>query len=209
MTDVKSIITAKIDWRERRGAATREQLLDAAVKSIVKHGYAKLSTTMVADAAKVSRGAMLHHFPSKKILIHETVKHLFEKRLTAFEKMVLNIPKGGDLVEESIKVYWQQINHPYFIAFFELTVAARTDENLLKILLPYQEALNSRGLELAGKLFPEVPRETLSLGLAMSQAVMEYLALQRIRSTQTETDKRLIEFMEQEIRSLYDITPLD
>lgn len=197
--------TTKIDWRERRGAATREQILDAAVRAIVRHGYAALTTTMIAETANVSRGAMLHHFPSKEVIIRETIKYLFEKRMGAFEKMVGNIPVTGDRIRHSIEIFWKQVNHPYFIAFFELTVAARTDKALLEMLAPCQQALDERGLELAEALFPELERERLALGLALSQAVMESLAFQRIRRQPRETDKKLIEYLEQQIRALYNL----
>ncbi|HEY8351167.1 MAG TPA: TetR/AcrR family transcriptional regulator [Sphingomonadales bacterium] len=195
--------TTKIDWRERRGAATREQILDAAVRAIVRHGYAALTTTMIADTANVSRGAMLHHFPSKDVIIRETIKYLFEKRMGAFRKMVGEIPAKDDRIRHSIEIFWKQVNHPYFIAFFELTVAARTDKSLLEMLAPCQKALEERGLELAQALFPEVDRDRLALGLALSQAVMESLAFQRIRRQPTEADKRLIAYLEEQIRSLY------
>ncbi len=199
----------RIDWRERRGAATREQILDAAVRSIVKHGYASLTTTMIADTAEVSRGAMLHHFPSKEAIIREMVRHLFEKRMAAFEKMVKTVPDEDSRIKNSIRIFRDQVNHPYFIAFFELTVAARTDTTLLDMLRPCQEALEARGLELATSLFPEVSPDRIALGMALSQAVMENIALQHLSRNSNATDDRLIEFLEHQISDLYNLPGKD
>lgn len=193
----------KVGWRERRGAATRKQILDVTVRSIVNVGYAALTTTMIADSAQVSRGAMLHHFPSKEAIMHDTVRYLFERRLSAFEKTVNAIPRVGDRIKASIEAFWKQVSHPYFIAFFELTVAARTDKGLLEILAPCQQALDERGLDLAQALFPEVDRNRLALGMALSQGIIEHLAVQRIQRKSSELDRRLLEYLEQQIRELY------
>lgn len=202
MAEPKSEKT-KIDWRQRRGAVTRNQILDATIRCIVKYGYGALTTTMIADAAQVSRGAMLHHFPTKDVIVHETVRYLFEKRLNAFEKMVTAIPRDGNRVHNAIEVFWKQVNHPYFIAFFELTVAARTDKALLDTLAPCLRGLDERGVDLAQSLFPELDRDRLALGMALSQGVIEHLALQQIQQNPAASDLRLIQYLEQQITRLY------
>jgi AcrR family transcriptional regulator len=198
----------RVDWRQRRGTATKNQILDATVRCIVKHGYGALTTTMIADAAQVSRGAMLHHFPSKEIIVHETIRYLFKRRMHAFEKMVEAIPRSGDLVHDSIEVFWKQVHHPYFIAFFELTVAARTDKALLETLAPCLQALDERGLDLAEALFPNVDRSRLALGMALSQGIIEHLALQHIQQKSDRNDKSLISYLEHQIRILYQLDGL-
>ena len=103
-------------------------------------------------------------------------------------------------------IFWDQVHHPYFTAFFELTVAARTDRSLLAVMAPCQEALEARSLELAQELFPELDPARLRLGLALSQAIMESLALQLIRRKPNELDTRLIDYLEQQIQALYGIS---
>ena len=44
----------------------RARLLEATVELLVERGYAGTSTTLVSERAGVSRGAQLHHFPTKK-----------------------------------------------------------------------------------------------------------------------------------------------
>ena len=52
---------------ERR-AATRAKLIDAARDHFVRAGFEAAHTTQILADAGVSRGAMYHHFPSKKAL---------------------------------------------------------------------------------------------------------------------------------------------
>ena len=58
----------------------RERLLGAAVDCLIERGYAGTSTTLVSERAGVSRGAQLHHFPSKADLLVAAVEHLAEVR---------------------------------------------------------------------------------------------------------------------------------
>jgi len=52
-----------------RSEATRKQLLEAAAKLIRQKGFGGLRTIEVASMAGVSRGALMHHFPSKHALV--------------------------------------------------------------------------------------------------------------------------------------------
>ena len=58
----------------------RARLLEATVDCLVERGFAGTSTTLVSERAGVSRGAQLHHFPTKNDLVVAAVEHLTEVR---------------------------------------------------------------------------------------------------------------------------------
>ena len=58
----------------------RARLLEATVECLVERGFAGTSTTLVSERAGVSRGAQLHHFPTKNDLVVAAVEHLTEVR---------------------------------------------------------------------------------------------------------------------------------
>ncbi len=58
----------------------RARLLDATVELLVERGFAGTTTTLVSERAGVSRGAQLHHFPTKNDLVVAAVEHLTEVR---------------------------------------------------------------------------------------------------------------------------------
>ncbi len=55
--------------QEERSTVTRDALVRAAIDLIIKSGYAATTTNLVADRARVSRGALQHHFKSRDELI--------------------------------------------------------------------------------------------------------------------------------------------
>ena len=60
----------------------RKQLLDAAMKLIRQKGFGGLRTIEVASVAGVSRGALLHHFPSKHALVVAVLTYVNEVTFT-------------------------------------------------------------------------------------------------------------------------------
>ena len=70
-----------ISWQAQKSAMTRDRILDATINCFINLGYTNVTTAKVASTAGVSRGAMLHHFPSKTELIQAAVEYLHGKLL--------------------------------------------------------------------------------------------------------------------------------
>jgi AcrR family transcriptional regulator len=58
----------------------RQRLLEATTKVLRLRGYAGLRTEEVSEVAGVSRGAQLHHFPTKDSLVYATTEYIFKSR---------------------------------------------------------------------------------------------------------------------------------
>ncbi|WP_159982241.1 MULTISPECIES: TetR/AcrR family transcriptional regulator [unclassified Novosphingobium] len=151
-----------------KAAQTRSRLIDATVRSLVKHGYANTTTPRVAQEAGLSRGAMMHHFENGAALIKATIVELHEKRLRAFRRAA---EKPEHDVDTLVETYWGQVQKPAFIAFHELAMAARTDKDLAGIMLPLQEEFRERFNAQAEVLFPEWRVDPVGFDLAMNLSV--------------------------------------
>ena len=73
--------------QDERSAETRKRLLDATVDCLFERGYAGTTTAEIAGRAGFSKGAQLHHFPTKEKLVISALEYLFELRLAAREHM--------------------------------------------------------------------------------------------------------------------------
>src|SRR5579885_518127 len=115
---------------QERAVATRAALLDASLECLVERGYAATTTIETARRAGVSRGAQLHHFPTKAELLTAAVEHLLSRRLAEFRKAMANLEPGADRVDSAIDLLWSMFQGPTFVAWAELWMAARTDPEL-------------------------------------------------------------------------------
>ena len=62
-------MTQTIGRRERKKAATRKSLADAALRLFLDRGYDQVSIRDIAEAADVSTTTLFKHFPSKEALV--------------------------------------------------------------------------------------------------------------------------------------------
>ena len=119
-----------ISWQAQKSAMTRDRILDAAINCFVELGYTNVTTAKVASSAGVSRGAMLHHFPSKTELIQAAVEYLHDKLLQDYTRRVSSIPaawKGKKRRRGGLDAYWEHLTGDLFVVYHELCVASRTD----------------------------------------------------------------------------------
>jgi AcrR family transcriptional regulator len=137
-----------------RSAATREQLLNAALDCLVELGYGGTTTTVVADRAGVSRGAQLHHFPTRAALVAAAVEHLFRGLTEEYQRGFAALPPGSDRLREAIALLWSMFTEARYVAVLELYTAARTDDVLRKQLRPIAERHEANVRELARRYFP-------------------------------------------------------
>ncbi len=191
-------------WQAQKSAATRNLIIEAAIKCFVELGYARTTTTAIADKAGLSRGAMLHHFPSKVDIVRAAVEHLHAKRLKAFRRAAQLTPTASDRIRANLDAYWQHVRHPMFVAFFELVVAARTDPELGRILRPAQEAFEQEWHRTAREVFTEwnTDDETFDVALDLTRYVLEGMAISFLVHKETERDRRVVDYLEGKLREL-------
>lgn len=65
----------------QRSEEMRRRLLDAAVQLLRQRGYVGFRVAEVCNIAGVSRGAQLHHFPTKESLVVAAIEHVFQRTL--------------------------------------------------------------------------------------------------------------------------------
>ena len=124
-----------------RSAATRARLLDAAIASLVELGWAGTTTTVVAERAGVSRGAQLHHYPTRGDLVLAAVDHLATRRAEEVRREAAALPSGRDRTYRVLELLADFSTGPLYVAALEVWVAARTDEVLRTALVPLEARL--------------------------------------------------------------------
>jgi len=197
--------TQNTSWQAQKSAATRKLIIEAAIGCFVDLGYGRTTTMRIAEAAGLSRGAMLHHFPSKIDIVKAAVEELHAKRLKAFRKSILQAPVAGKgRVHVAVQAYWQHVRHPTFVAFFELSVAARTDPELEAILKPAQAAFDAEWYRTAAEAFPEWQSDPAAFDLALdlSRYLLEGMAVSFLTHEESEREQHVLDYLEAQLRAL-------
>jgi len=139
--------------QQQRRDETRRALLDAAVESLIEVGFARTTTLEVQRRADVSRGALLHHFPSKAELLVAAVDHLAEMRARELKLLSAQLPEGRARTDAVLALLWACFSGTFFQVAMELRTAARTDPELRPVLAAAEKALRERIIAQARTLF--------------------------------------------------------
>jgi AcrR family transcriptional regulator len=130
--------------QQQRRDETRRALLDAVVESLIEVGFSRTTTLEVQRRADVSRGALLHHFPSKAELLVAAVDHLAEMRARELKLLAGQLPEGKSRNDAVIGLLWQCFSGAFFQVAMELRTAARTDPELRPVLAAAERSLRDR-----------------------------------------------------------------
>lgn len=164
-----------------RSAITRIRLLDATVESLVEKGWSGTSTTEVVRRAGVSRGAQVHHYPTKEDLVLAAVEHLLDRRRFDFRAAFDRVAPDQRTPGVALEQLWTVCYGDTFEAWLELAVAARTDPALHRRFLELQERFLESSVAAFQELFPEVTDEAFArLGLRLAFCILDGLAVNRI-----------------------------
>jgi AcrR family transcriptional regulator len=173
--------------QQQRREETRRALLDAAVESLIEVGFARTTTLEVQRRADVSRGALLHHFPSKAELLVAAVDHLAEMRARELKSLSSQLPPegsdgsdgagrrghsehgpGGDARSGAVlDLLWQCFSGTFFKVSMELRTAARTDPELRRVLTVAERSLRDRIVAQSRTLFGRAVAEHAGLERAL------------------------------------------
>ncbi|MCA0042203.1 TetR/AcrR family transcriptional regulator [Celeribacter litoreus] len=113
-----------------RSQETRNKVCEATLKALVEVGYEQISTTLIAQKANVSRGALTHQFPTRNDMLVAAFERLVEGWRDGYP-FSLDPDKTQLKVDELIDALWQNIfADGRYIAAMELMLAARQDNDL-------------------------------------------------------------------------------
>jgi AcrR family transcriptional regulator len=112
------------------------------MRLFAEQGYHPATNAVIAEAAGLTRGAMLYHFPTREALLEAAIPFIQAERARSFERVAKEMPNGADRTDHAIESYWRLLHEPAFVAFGELEAAARTDERLRARLRDAQAAFD-------------------------------------------------------------------
>lgn len=186
--------TAVVDGELAKSGVTRRRIMDGAVRCLAELGYAATTTTEVAKAADLTRAAMLYHFPSRMALIEATVHYVTKRRLDMYEAAMAAIPHDRDYFIRAIDIGWEQLQTPEFLAFTELSLAARSDRELAAVFGPALAEYDRARRVTAQRLFPpgQVDVPLFDLRNDIITVLLEGLAQQRDLAFDVDRRRRMI-----------------
>ncbi|MEU8034314.1 TetR/AcrR family transcriptional regulator [Streptomyces sp. NPDC049099] len=109
-----------VSRRDRKKAATRQAIADAALQLFLEHGYDQVGIRDIADAADVSTATVFKHFSGKEALVFDQDQDRESELIAAVRER----PRGQsilDALRQHVLDTWPSIEaHPQAAAFTNL-----------------------------------------------------------------------------------------
>jgi AcrR family transcriptional regulator len=190
----------------RKSAAMRRTILEAAMDCLANYGYARTTTQLIRRIAHISRGTLLHHYPSRTDLIKAVIEYAFYKRMKSFVEGVKHLSAQERVrLNLGIRNSWQQLATREYQVYLELHMAARTDAELRGIFIPLARQYDHVWRENVAPLYPEwSSRRLFDLGSEFTRSVLEGLRLNSDIWNNPENEVVLVEFVSQLLIMLRD-----
>ena len=188
-----------------RSATTSAGLIAATITALYERGYAATSTTHVADLAQVSRGAMLHHYPTKVHLMAATVYAIYESDIAAYDATLSHVGDQDDRLGLLIDTAWSRFKSPGGMAQTEIWMATRSDPELCAAVMPVHAAIvRQSGKALKWVLEDRVEDKALKIEHILTYLVsaLRGLSIQRILGSPEDELTTSVNLIKVTIRSI-------
>jgi AcrR family transcriptional regulator len=104
----------KTSRRQDFSSSTKRALLDNATQLFADRGYAGTSLDEVVAAARVTKGALYHHFPSKLALFESVFDRLQEKTTREIEKKISRAKDPWERAQVGLQAFLDVCREPHF-----------------------------------------------------------------------------------------------
>jgi AcrR family transcriptional regulator len=141
--------------KERREGTIRK-LLEAATDTLIDVGYAEASVQRICVRAEVSQGALFRHFATRDALMVAVVEDVGARILARYRERFLSVPAGEATIETAIRLVRDACRSRLNQAWYELSIAARTNPNLRQHLEPVARRYHEDIAVAAGELLPDL-----------------------------------------------------
>jgi AcrR family transcriptional regulator len=150
-----SPVPARRTQQERREGTIRK-LLDAATETLIDVGYAEASVQRICDRAEVSQGALFRHFATREDLMVAVGADVGARILEHYTKKFAAAAKRDGDIEAALRLVRDACRSRLNQAWYELELAARTNDNLRKALEPVLRRYFTDITGLARELVPDI-----------------------------------------------------
>jgi AcrR family transcriptional regulator len=106
--------TTKTSRRQDYSSSTKRALLDSATTLFTDHGYAGTSLDEVVAAARVTKGALYHHFPSKLALFENVFLRVQEETTTEISRAINTSKDPWERAQTGLEKFLEVCRQPEF-----------------------------------------------------------------------------------------------
>ncbi|MDB5444518.1 MAG: hypothetical protein JWP86_872 [Phenylobacterium sp.] len=189
-----------------RSAETQRKLIDAAIAVLHRVGYGATTTGLIAEEAGVSRGAMLHQYPTKVDLMLAVVSEVYGRETEEYRRRgAMASPR--DRFFQFPDLMWDVLTRPSAMAVLEIMMGSRSDPDLASRLVPLERQIEATSQATVDQIlkdggFPDLPEMNAMRRLFV--AAVRGLSIDLMLVKDRKELEAAIELLKRLLRALYE-----
>ncbi|BFU44999.1 TetR/AcrR family transcriptional regulator [Krasilnikovia sp. MM14-A1004] len=124
--------------KQDRSRATRQRLLETAVRCLATHGWEVSTVGFIAAESGISRGAVQHHYRTREALIIAALEHMFGERTTLLDALPDPEGSGPERVHTVVTGLVEAMGGELFRAALQVWTVAAADAELRAAVVPLE-----------------------------------------------------------------------
>ncbi len=145
----------RIPQAERRATSARK-IIKATIRCIYRSGYGATTVEAILQEANVSRGRLLHHFPSRTDIMIAVGRYVWELDNRYARRWNRRYPDPRERLLNSVDLAWTMLSRSTGMAVLEILVASRSDPDLAARFVPAHIAVQAEADRFLHDLIEEV-----------------------------------------------------
>lgn len=192
--------------QSERSGETRQALFNATINLLYDQGFNKTSTPDIARTARVSRGALTHHFATKEDLVISAVADHLTRVNTKLAAFADTYGRRGGSTDEIVDYLWHIMFDRLFYVTLEYLPEARHNESFREGLIPVVHEFHDRLDAIWTALATHRQVDPASVGIVMNatmcliRGMIAQTVLRPADSTYYET---LLTFWKEQVRAYF------
>lgn len=143
---------------ERR-AEGKIRIVDATIRCLNRYGYGSTTIDMILKESGVSRGRLLHHFPTKVDIMIAVSEHVWEVDQRYLRQWARRFTTPREQLVQWAEFGWKVMSRPTGIAVLEILMACRSDPELARRFVPKHQRIQNQATELTASLVKDLGLE--------------------------------------------------
>lgn len=169
--------------QQMRTAETQDKLVRATLDVLYSGGHEGFTTQRVCDVAGVSRGAMLHHFPTRATLLVAAIGRLLDDAIADIRALAGRVHSHEMSLDAFVDALWRDhfANRLFYITLEYITVA-RADIDVRQSLIPVVRRFHAALDETWREVFPTaaMPANGVAVILNLTLCLLRGMGVQTV-----------------------------
>jgi len=181
-----------------RTAAMRQKLIEAAIQCLGKFGYGRTTLQRITDEADVSRGAFLHHFPTRANLMVAVAEYAAKAQTRYVRQGLPENSTPETRYHDITQATWHAMLQPTGLALLEILLGSRSDPEIgedFREVVQNLEAFQRNDVWQVAQSLGIEDRQAVYTMVHLHQAAMRGLVLEYIYTGDLKPAERSVELL--------------